>query len=302
MGYFGFISTLLKVDSPWGKMLRFLPEKWRYYNGPLQSGEIAGVLPGETVQGFGWSVPDSGMQVWQESRYIRLWERFLVDLDERDIKVIGLDASSGFRPPRRLAGKTVFPGICDGRALELLLFFNRFRTLLRSMETPPQKTKVLIIWEEGNLGLACARLVAREVRFLSLVHPNARYLERAAELIMAETGIATQIFTVPPDSVRSRIVIVCGPLHQYRLTRPSRHYQWFELFQKNPSLTVLNADLPITALCRQERLPLYPALAEAILRSSFDVNPGVWYGSELPLEHVVKMAELLREVGMKIAI
>lgn len=302
MGYFGFISTLLKVDSPWGKMLRLLPEKWRYYNGPLQSGEIAGILPGETAHGFGWNVPDSGMQVWQESRYIRLWERFLVELAQRDIKVIGVDASGSFRPPRCLAGKAVFPGICDGRALELLLFFNRFRSLLRGMEIPSQKTRVLIIWEEGNLGLACARLIAREVRFLGLVHPNARYLERAAELIMAETGIATQIFTVPPDFYRSRIVIICGPLHQYRLVRLSRHYQWFELFQKNPSLTVLNADLPITVFCRHERLPLYPALAEAILRSSFNVNPEVWYGSELPLDHVVKMAELLREVGMKIAI
>lgn len=302
MGYFGFISTLLRVDSPWERMLRLLPEKWRYYNGPLQGGEIAGILPGETVRGFGWNVPADPIPVWPELRYVKLWERFLVDLDERGIKVVGLDAGSGFRPPRRMAGKTVFPGICDGRALELLLFFNRFRTLMRNTDTGSLKAKVVIIWEEGNLGLACARLVAREVRFLSLVHPNARFLERSAELIMAETGIATQIFAEPPVSCRSRIVIICGPLHQYQLLRPSRHYQWFELFQKSPSLSVLNADLPIRALCHQERLPLYPALAEAILRSSFNLISGIWYGPELPLEHVVKMAELLKEVGVKIVI
>ena len=181
------------------------------------------------------------------------------------------------------------------------MFLYYFRRLLRNYETSPQYAKAMVVWEEGNLGLVCARLIAREVRYLTLVNPNARYLERAADLIVTETGVSPQIRTNPPDIQRNKIIIKCGKLSNYHIPKNIRPIICCELFQRNPSLYSLNFNLPITVNDVRHQLPLYPALGETILRSFFDM-PGIWYGTELRLERIVKLADIVQELGVHITI
>jgi hypothetical protein len=302
MTKFGFASSLLKMTDwkPWGNIL---PEKWLYWGGPLNIGELVGMLPHENIQGLGWQLPEDSGQIWGNPKMLRLWQRLILDLNDQEIGIIGLDPGTSFSPPISLRNHPAFPGVSDGKALELLIFINRFRGILRNYEIAPQKAKAMVIWEEGNLGVTCARLVAREVRFLNLVSPNERSLERAAELVFAETGISPRIYTTPPLDLRSaKIVIKCGGLSKLQLTRNSKQVIWCELFQKCPSLSSMNVDLPITVRDKHGEMPLYPALGEAILRSRFDLVYGFWYGSELPLERVIKLALCFRELGREIAV
>lgn len=301
MNQFGFISPSLTMDSSWDFLSGILPEKWRYRRGPLSAGPITGYLSGEKLEGFGWKTPGSAREFWDEAGVNRWWQRLATDLNHKEIGVIGLDSNTAFNPPYRVINQSRSPGVSDGKALELLLFLNYFRGVLRNYGVSSQKAKAMVIWEEGNLGLVCARLIAREVRFLTLVHPNARFLERAADLIIAETGVSPRIYTNPPEIYRDKIIIKCGRFIRYKIDRHSRQAIWCEIFQKSPSLCSLNSDLPITVMNARHRLPLYPALGETILRSFFNL-PGFWYGPELQLERIILLANIFKELGVHIAI
>lgn len=297
MVHFGFASSSLKTRTFWENLI---PEKLLYYRGPLNVGEITGLLPGGDVHGVGWQLPGDFNQVWSNDRLFRLWQRFLNELNKHGVKIIGLDCTTTFAPPKSLRNETPFPGVSDGKALEMLLFVNRFRSILRNYEIQPLKAKATIVWEEGNLGVTCARLVAREVRFLNLVSPNEHSLERAADLIFAETGISAQTYqTLPEELHGSRILIKCGIISELKLVRAreAKKMIWCEIFQKSPSLTSFNANLPLRVKNKFGGLPLYPALGEVILRSRFNLIDGFWYGSDLPLERVVKLALCFRELG-----
>jgi hypothetical protein len=301
MNHFGFISPLLSRESSWDFLTGIIPEKWRYRRGPLSAGPITGYLSGEKLEGFGWKAPGSGSRLWSEMEVIRLWQRMTTDFTHKGIGIIGLDSNASLTLPVKLANQRCFPGISDGKALELLLFLNYFRGILRNYGVSSQKAKAMVIWEEGNLGLVCARLIAQEIRFLTLVHPSARLLERAADLIIAETGVSPRIYTAPPVTLKEKIIIKCGQFVRYQLDRHSNQAIWCEIFQKNPSLCSLNSDLPITVVNARHRLPLYPALGEAILRSFFNLQ-GFWYGPELQLERVIKLAAIFKELGVHIAV
>jgi hypothetical protein len=304
VGNFGFISPLLKEIPGFRSMFSgYFPEKWRYFRGPLKVGEISGSLPGEKLRGWGWKVPENPARVWEGKRLADLWQRFFVELAEKEIKVIGLDAGRTFCPPGLFRSQPDVPGVSDGKALELLFFMNRFRSILRNYEITPQKAKALVIWEEGNLGVTCARAIAREVRFLTLVSPNARILEIAAEIILSETGVSPQVFVdLPSDYRGAKIVVKCGRVAKYQLPRVTRRVIWCELFQSFPSLSSMNFALPVTAANQVGKLPLYPALAEVILRSGFGLQSGFWHGSDLPLERVVKLAVVFKELGIDLTI
>lgn len=304
MSYFGFLSPLLnEATSSWRRVFRIIPERWRFYKGPLRIGEITGTLFQRQVKGWGWKLPGKPLLIWDEEEQFNLWRLLLDELGKREVKVVGLEVGSSFHPPSKLITQASFPGISDGKALELLFFINRFRRLLQNYGIAPGRAKVLIIWEEGNLGLSCARLIARWVRFLTLVSPNPRLLERAAEIIMAETGITPQVYSdLSPDYKGAKIVIKCGRLSQYQLYKCPRKIIFCELFPHRPKITNINLGLPLDVIAKTGQLPLYPALGEAILRSCFEINMGLWYGSELPLERVLKLAILFKELGMEISL
>jgi hypothetical protein len=304
MVHFGFLSAKIAAEAQWWQWVKRLPERWRYFFGPLPAGEVRGVLPQhEEVPGWAWNVPENPDLVWNQPQMSRWWQRLWVEVYTKQIKIIGLDPNLPLAPPDKLRNRLYFPGISDGKALELLLFIERFRGLLRSYEIPAQRAKALIVWEEGNLGITCARLIAPEVRFLTLVHPNFKFLERAAALIMAESGISPQISaTLPMDFKGAKIVIKCGKVTAFPLQRGPHRVIWCEIFQKYPQLSLFNLNLPVSAWRQAQQIPLYPVLGEVILRAGYNYDSEFWYGPQLPLERVIKLARLFNELGIRITI
>lgn len=295
---FGFISTKVQPEAHWLKRAKWLPANLKYFHGPLKAGEVVGVLPQKQIPGWAWNVPECPEAVWGGGKLSRVWQRLWLDIYHKEIKVIGLDPWIALPPPAKLSSQSYFPGISDGKALEMLLFVERFRSILRSYEIAAQRAKVLIVWEEGNLGLTCARLVAPEIRFLTLVCPNLKMLERAADLVMAETGVSPQIFQdCPADYKGARIVIKCGQFKTYTLRRESRRIIWCELFQQYPQLTLMNAKIPLVARCNSQKIPVYPVLGEVILRAGYNCDSEFWYGSQLPLERVIKLGRIFHDLG-----
>lgn len=298
MNQFGFFSSLLKTEpSFWNLIGDYLPDKWRYRFGPVRTGAISGCLSGEQINGFGWNLPVVVASLWDDSKLLKFWQRLAFEFKQRQINFIGVDPSSSFEPPPQLfhLENNLDLSVSDGKALELLIFLNYFQRLLRNYEIASQKTSVMLIWEEGNLGLIGARLLAREVRFLTFVHPNLTFLDRAMQLIMSETGVSPQIYTSIPDLSRIKILIKCGELVNYNISKVP-HVIYCELFQKNALLHTADIDLLITTVREHRKVLLYPALGETILRSLLNLR-GCWYGSELQFERVIKLATGLKELG-----
>lgn len=295
---FGFISAKLEPEARWLQWVKWLPLRMKYFNGPLKAGEVIGILPHEKIRGWGWNVPEYREHIWSGVEWMRLWQRLWAEVYEKQIKVIGVDPWIVL-PPAHLKNQPYFPGISDGKALEMLLFMERFRTLLRNYEIPAQRAKVLIAWEEGNLGLTCARLIAQEVRFITLVCPNPKLLERAVELILAETGVSPQTAEEwPADYKGAKIIIKCGKFKTYSPKRESRRVIWCELFQQYPQLALINLKLPVSAWCQSQQLPVYPVLGEVILRAGYNYDTEFWYGSQLPLERVIKLGRIFNDLGV----
>lgn len=292
---FGFLSPHLK-DQSWHQMTRFLPDAWRFWRGPRVVGEILGQFADlQTISGIGWQMPIAAENFWRKDKQDQIWGRFLQELQREEVKVLGID-SANF-PAKNFLG---FPGLSDGKVLELLIFINRLPIILRSYGITPSKAKVTIIWEEGNLGLICARLIAEQVRFLTLINPSIVLLERAAGQVIAESGISPQLSTELSNGLRNaRLVIICGELLKYAEVFERPRLIRCKILGHHPSLITMNYRLPLSIKHAQESLPFYPALTEALLRTAFKLEHGTWLGNELTVERVLKMGLIFRELGLE---
>jgi len=297
---FGFLSPYLKRQS-WYQFPSFLPDAWRYWRGPKVVGQILGEFAdAQMTSGYGWQIPPHPEMLWNKTKQEQIWRNFLGELQKEQIKILGIEQGSFFDPPLTLRNNHGFPGISDGKALELLIFINRLHLILRSYGITSQKAKATIIWEEGNLGMICARLVAEQVRFLTLINPSIILLERAAGQIIAESGISPQVNTELASGMRgARLVIICGRLIKYAEVFEQPRLIRCEIFGNRPSLISMNFRLPLTIKHQQERLPFYPALTEAILRSAFNLEHGYWSGNELAVERVLKIGLFLKKLGLE---
>lgn len=298
MGSFGYFSSILEPDSYWNNLTRWLPDRLRYRKGPLRTGTITGVISGEVISGWGWKIPENNLGIWSPEQTNLLWSQVENELRKKEITIIGIDPASSFLPPVQQIRGPLLPGISDGKTLELLFFLNYFRKILRTYEICASKAKAVIVWEEGNLGVACARLIAGDVRFLTLIHPHLHKLEQAAEIVFAESGISPQIYTeLPQDFKGSKIIIRCGKLIKYNTQITASRIIKCELFKNYPTLSMLNSKIPLEAKCNSGNLPFYPVLGETIIREAFGLQKGIWFGTELTLERVNQLARALKALG-----
>jgi len=304
MDSFGYFATMLPPRSVWGRITGWLPEKTQYRRGPVRAGEIFGTIAGETVRGWGWRLPQNPRLVWEFKLYPEVGERLIKTFRQLGVKIIGIEYWRQVTPLVQWVRQSASPGISDGKALELLFFLSRFRNILHNYEISAQKAKTVIVWEEGNLGMVCARLIAAEVRFMTLINPYPRILEQAAAVIMAESGVAPRILNRLPADPKGgfQILIKCGNLSRFKLAQIPGKTLKYELFQDTPSLAALNIKLPLEVATKNRMIPVYPALAETIIRTGAGLHQGCWFGPDLALERVLKLAKILNGLGLGISL
>ncbi|MCL6589070.1 MAG: hypothetical protein K6U80_03870 [Firmicutes bacterium] len=298
MGNFGYIAPLLAPERHplWKRLAALFPGHFPPAR-PKTMGAITGSLFEWPVRGYGFRGPGLPMPAWDEARIFLFWDRFWRELQRREVTVVGLGQGTP-QPPPRVMGLPGFPGTSDGKALELLLFYLNFPRILDHYEiTPPQATAT-VIWEEGNLGLACARLIGPKLRFLNLVHPNFKVLEHAGEIIGAETGLAPRTFTEIPENYRKLgIIIGCGRLTNYQAGGSFKGQPRYHLFGPAAAVDGASFGLSVTMENRREVGRLDPALGEAVLRACFGLEDGYWCGPLLPLERVLELERAYKNLS-----
>lgn len=294
MSDFGFISPGLEPCSWWNRWNRWLPEKWRYLRGPLAAGELSGSYGSIQQRGWGWKAPEKMELLWESPSAPRIWQRLGRECLARGIKVVGLPRVPTITPPVSLE----WPKLSDGNSLELCLFMRRFQRTFPQARLAAPDFEVVIIWEEGNLGLICARLLGRVVRFLTLVHPKLRVLEDAAALLMAETGVAARIRVEPPgDWTGFKIIIHCGRFIQYLPIRLKGQI-YYGLFQGGVS-SGANLGLPLRVQGRFASVGGNVAMGEAFLRAVAELDAEHWYGATMRLEWAVQIGSLLEKLDVE---
>lgn len=284
MGYFGLVSPHLPAAAYW-KRLEWIPQRWRYREGFAFAGKILGSLGNEPLEGWGWAVAKR-----RRPEYTRLWQAFDKEWATRQVQVVGVDGLS-----LNCSEIPVRVGLSDGKSLELLIFAQQFENILRYYRINPQSAEIAIVWEEGNLGLACARLIAQRLRFLRLIHPNINQLDHAAAVLMAETGISPKTQQVMPGKEkRISMFICCGELNQYRSWLESSDVLCWQLFSGRLDLFQrLLGEAFFTAWGSSVHLPTSPVLGETLIRVMAGWSSEQWIGSNLRLERVALLQEFI---------
>ncbi|MCR4440703.1 MAG: shikimate dehydrogenase [Peptococcaceae bacterium] len=70
------------------------------------------------------------------------------------------------------------------------------------------QANIAVLGATGSIGNVCARLLAREARYLTLIARQQNKLERLAARIMYETGVAARISSEPREAIKKADVIV----------------------------------------------------------------------------------------------
>jgi len=71
-----------------------------------------------------------------------------------------------------------------------------------------KKAGVVVIGATGSIGSVCARIIAREAGYLTLVARRLEKLERLAHQILQETGVAARITTNVHEALREAAVVI----------------------------------------------------------------------------------------------
>ena len=71
-----------------------------------------------------------------------------------------------------------------------------------------QKANVLVLGATGSIGAACAQILAREVRYLTLAARNEEKLEKLAEQILRKTGLAVKVTANTKSALKSADIII----------------------------------------------------------------------------------------------
>ncbi|HEX3047935.1 MAG TPA: hypothetical protein VHY08_24500 [Bacillota bacterium] len=128
MSNFGFVSPLLAPGRhpAWKSLMALFPGWANFF--PVHTkavGAITGSLFDMPVRGYGFSTPEIQTPAWSESRLALFWDRFSKELRQREITVVGMDGGTP-QPPSQIIDASDFPGVSDGKALELFLFNQNF--------------------------------------------------------------------------------------------------------------------------------------------------------------------------------
>ena len=111
-------------------------------------------------------------------------------------KVIGLGAftsvvgDAGFTVARALD-----VGVTTGNAYTVAIALEGALAAARMMDHDPDRAEFAVLGATGSIGQACARILARQVRHLTLIGRSQPRLETLAERILQETGLVVQTST-----------------------------------------------------------------------------------------------------------
>jgi fatty aldehyde-generating acyl-ACP reductase len=226
MGNFAFIVHPIDLDNVFSK-LRFL-RRWPTPLSetimrnlpPFKVSGITGVSSSHAdISGFIIACPLTSKQMVNlpQDKVINKIIRTGMAAEKLGAKIVGLGAMTSVIGDAGITvAKNLNIAVTTGGSYTVAIALEAARKAAEVMDMDLGRAEVLIVGATSSIGSVCARILARDVRFLTLLARNKRKLEHLTTRILRENGLAVRVSSDVKNSVsRADIIItVTGPAEE----------------------------------------------------------------------------------------
>lgn len=124
-------------------------------------------------------------------------------------KILGLGAFTSIVGDAGITvAKNLNIAVTTGNSYTVATALQGAREAAKIMEIDMQRANVVVLGATGSIGAACAQILAREVRYLTLAARNEVKLEKLAEQILRTTGLAVRVTANTKSALKSADIII----------------------------------------------------------------------------------------------
>ncbi len=218
MGDFAFIVHPIELDDVFRK-LKFM-RRWPapmvetvvHALPPFKVSEITGVESSYAkTSGYFVSCPLTSNQMVNlpQDKVINKIIRAGRAAEKLGVKIVGLGAMTSVVGG---AGITVADNlniaVTTGKSLTVATALQGTKRAAKMMDIDLTRAEVLIVGATGSIGNVCARIMARDVRFLTLLVRDKKKLDKLAARILKDNGLAVKVSSDVKSAVRRADIII----------------------------------------------------------------------------------------------
>ena len=182
------------------------------YIPPFKTSHITGIQS-NLSEGEGWFVtcPLTSRQM------LEMPEKYVVQkiikagkvAEKLGAKIVGLGAFTSIVGDAGLTiAKNLNIAVTTGNSYTVATALEGARQAAKIMGIDFQRANVLVLGATGSIGAACAQILAKEVRYLTLAARNEEKLEKLAEQILRKTGLAVKITANTKSALKVADIII----------------------------------------------------------------------------------------------
>jgi len=124
-------------------------------------------------------------------------------------KIIGLGAFTSIVGDAGVTiAKNLNIAVTTGNSYTVATALEGTRQAAKIMGIDLHRANVLILGATGSIGAACAQILAKEVRYLTLAARNEEKLEKLSEQILRKTGLAVKVTANTKSALKSADIII----------------------------------------------------------------------------------------------
>ncbi|MBC8015734.1 MAG: saccharopine dehydrogenase NADP-binding domain-containing protein [Sporomusaceae bacterium] len=124
-------------------------------------------------------------------------------------KIVGLGAFTSIIGDAGITiAKNLNIAVTTGNSYTVATALEGTRQAAKIMGIDLQRANVLVLGATGSIGAACAQILAREVRYLTLAARNEEKLEKLAVQILQKTGLAVKVTANTKSALKSADIII----------------------------------------------------------------------------------------------
>lgn len=124
-------------------------------------------------------------------------------------KIVGLGAFTSVVGDAGITiAKNLNIAVTTGNSYTVATALEGTKKAAQLMDIPLDRANVLVLGATGSIGAACAHILARDVRYLTLAARNEAKLEILASQILRSTGLATRVTANTKSAIKEADIII----------------------------------------------------------------------------------------------
>ena len=218
MGNFAFIIHPIEIEDIFRK-LKFM-RRWPVpvveavvsALPPFKVSEITGVRSA-CAETSGWFVScpltSKQMTTLSEDRVVQKIIRAGHVAEKLGAKVVGLGAMTSVVGDAGITiAKNLKIAVTTGNSYTVATALQGTKKAARAMGIDLEKAEVLVVGATGSIGSVCARILAREAKFLTLLARDKKKLDQLAARILRESGLAVKVTSDVGQAVQRADIVI----------------------------------------------------------------------------------------------